>query len=81
MADGDVTLSEPFPTFVRRLTATPSRYAVIDLTPEIVLRAHELLQIPERGDRLIAATAAVLDYPLISRDREIPAGAGIDLIW
>ncbi|MGH7576128.1 MAG: PIN domain-containing protein [Longimicrobiales bacterium] len=74
VADGDVTLPEPFPTFVLRLTATPSRYAIIDLTPEIVLRAHELLRIPERGDRLIAATASVLDYPLISRVRRSRPG-------
>jgi predicted nucleic acid-binding protein len=38
-----------------------------------VARAHELFGIAERGDRLIAATAAVLDYPLITRDPEIIA--------
>jgi predicted nucleic acid-binding protein len=37
--------------------------------------------IPERGDRLIAATALELDYPLITRDPEIAAAAGLELIW
>ena len=47
----------------------------------IVLRAHTLYAIPERGDRLIAATAAELDCPLITRDPEIARAAGVDLIW
>jgi PIN domain nuclease of toxin-antitoxin system len=35
---------------------------------------------PERTDRLIAATAAELDYPLITRDRRIRE-AGVNVIW
>ncbi len=81
MAAGTVTLGESFPEFVRRLETTPSRYLIVDLTPQVVLLAHELLQIPERGDRLIAATAAVLGYPLITRDPEITAVIGVDHIW
>lgn len=81
MADGDFTLGEPFPNFVRRLETTPSRYQVVSLTSDIVLLAHELLQIPERGDRLIAATAAALGYPLITRDEEITRVIGADHIW
>lgn len=81
IADGDLTLGEPFPDFVRRLETTPSRYQVVSLTPEMVLIAHELLQIPERGDRLIAATAAALGFPLITRDAEITGVIGVDHIW
>lgn len=81
MADGDLTLGEPFPDFVRRLETTPSRYQVVGLTAEIVLISHELLQIPERGDRLIAATAAWLGYPLITRDEEITRVIGADQLW
>lgn len=76
-----ITFPEPFPDFVRRLKATPSRYQLVSLTPEIVLHAHELFQIPERGDRLIAATAAALGYPLITRDPEIARVIGADHIW
>lgn len=78
---GDVVLDEPFPDFVERLVLTPSRYQVVDLTPEVVVRAHELFAIPERGDRLIAATAAVLGYPLITRDPEIVAAIGGNHLW
>src|SRR5687767_12740537 len=42
-----------------------------DLTTEIVLHAETLYAIPERTDRLIAATAAVMDHPLITRDPDI----------
>ncbi|HEU4884668.1 MAG TPA: PIN domain-containing protein [Longimicrobium sp.] len=81
MASGSVSLGEPFPDFVRRLETTPSRYLVVSLTPEILLLAHELLGIPERSDRLIAATAASLGYPLITRDAEITRVIGADHIW
>ena len=78
---GDISLEEPFPAFVERLVLTPSRYQVVDLTAEIVTRSHELYGIPERGDRLIAATAAVLNAPLITRDPEIVAAIGGDHLW
>jgi len=81
MAAGDFALSESFPDFVHRLESTPSRYQVVSLTPEIVLHAHKLFQIPERGDRLIAATAAALGYPLITRDPEIARVIGADHLW
>lgn len=81
MANGEFVFPESFPDFVRRLAATPSRFQLVSLTPEIVLHAHELFQIPERGDRLIAATAAALGCPLITRDPEIARVIGADHIW
>jgi predicted nucleic acid-binding protein len=53
----------------------------VDLGVEIVMKAEELYAIRERGDRLIAATAAVLDLPLITRDPEIANAAGVELLW
>lgn len=51
------------------------------LTHEIVRTAHNLFVIPERADRLIAATAASLEVPLITRDPEIAACANVALLW
>lgn len=56
-------------------------FATVDLTTGMVLRAEQLYAIPERGDRLIAATAAELDLPLITRDPEIARVAGVRTIW
>lgn len=81
LLDGDLILGEPFPQFIERLELTPSRYLVIPLTPSIVVRSHALHTIPERGDRLIAATAADLDYPLITRDPAIVAAIGGEHLW
>jgi PIN domain nuclease of toxin-antitoxin system len=78
---GDVVLGEPFARFVDRLELTPSRYQLVPLTADIVLRAHDLFSIPERGDRLIAATALDLGYPLVTRDPEISAAIAADHIW
>ncbi len=51
------------------------------LKTKVVLRAETLHAIPERTDRLIAATAAELDLPLITRDPEIARVAGVRAIW
>ena len=57
------------------------KYHEAELTAEIVYAAQRLYSIPERGDRLIAATAAVLELPLITRDPEIHAAVGVECIW
>lgn len=62
------------------LLASPG-FLVADLTVDVALRSRTLFAIPERGDRLIAATALSLDLPLITRDPEIARIAGLDLVW
>ncbi len=78
---GVFSLNEPFETFVQRLENTPSRYRVVPLDAAIVARSHELFAIPERGDRLIAATAQQLGFPLLTRDPEIGRAIGGDVLW
>ncbi|HEX7048812.1 MAG TPA: PIN domain-containing protein [Longimicrobiales bacterium] len=56
-------------------------YFLADLTADVALRAHALYAIPERGDRLIAATAAVLGLPLITRDPAIARAAAVRRVW
>jgi PIN domain nuclease of toxin-antitoxin system len=50
-------------------------FAAADLTAAVVLEAEGLYAIPERGDRLIAATAVHLECPLITRDSRLGARA------
>lgn len=77
---GRVGLSLPFDRWVEELGKSGS-YIILDLTPPVVVRAHALFDIPERGDRLIAATAAVHGLPLITRDEAIAACADVECIW
>ena len=56
------------------------RFLAAELSVDVALRAESLYGIPERTDRLIAATAAELDYPLITRDPRIRE-AGVNVIW
>jgi PIN domain nuclease of toxin-antitoxin system len=77
---GRVMLALPFEEWARAAFAS-GKYHEVQLTAEIVYAAQRLYSIPERGDRLIAATAVVLDLPLITRDPEIQKAAGVECIW
>ena len=77
---GRLALDGGFDAWVDGILAT-STYAAVDLTVPIVRRAQTLFSIAERGDRLIAATAAELGHPLLTRDPEIGAVAGVEVIW
>jgi PIN domain nuclease of toxin-antitoxin system len=77
---GHVTLNLPFQEWTR-LAFASGKYHEAPLTAEIVCIAQGLYGIPERGDRLIAATAVALDLPLITRDPEIAQTAGVECIW
>jgi PIN domain nuclease of toxin-antitoxin system len=77
---GTVSFPTGFHDWVEGLS-TSGRYHVTDLTLAIVLRAQELFDIPERGDRIVAATASVLDCPVVTRDPDIACAPGVDAIW
>ena len=73
-------LDLPFEEWARAAFAS-GKYHEAQLTAEIVYAAQRLYSIPKRGDRLIAATAIVLDLPLITRDPEIQRAAGVECVW
>ncbi len=75
-----VTLSLPFEEWARAAFAS-GKYHEAELTADIVYVAQRLYTIAERGDRLIAATAVALDLPLITRDPQIAAAAGVECLW
>jgi PIN domain nuclease of toxin-antitoxin system len=75
-----VTLSPSFEEWAR-LAFASGKYHEAELTAEIVYIAQRLYAIAERGDRLIAATAVALDLPLITRDPQIAAAAGVECLW
>lgn len=77
---GRVALPMPFDRWVEELSKSGS-YIILDLTADVVARAHALFDIPERGDRLIAATAAVHGLPLMTRDETVATCAGVESIW
>jgi PIN domain nuclease of toxin-antitoxin system len=76
---GIVRLAGGVTSWTRSLLGS-GRFFAADLSVDVVLRAEALYGIPERTDRLIAATAAALDYPLITRHARIRE-AGVPVIW
>lgn len=77
---GSIRFPDGFSHWVGRLFSSGGFFPV-DLTLVIVLRADELHEIPERGDRLIAATAVHLGYPLLTRDPAIGRAGGVQVVW
>lgn len=80
VARGRLSLDGGFAAWTARLRAHPG-YDLADLSADIVVRSSELLSIPDRADRLIAATAAHLECPLVTRDPEIAKSAGVEVVW
>jgi PIN domain nuclease of toxin-antitoxin system len=52
-----------------------------DLTSAVIMEAEALYAIPERGDRLIAATAVHLEMPLITADPVLVRIASVETVW
>ncbi len=77
---GRLNLSLPFEEWGRTAFSS-GKYHEAPLTAEIVYVAQRLFAITERGDRLIAATAVILDLPLITRDPAIAKAAGVECLW
>lgn len=77
---GRIRLRQSFEQWTADLIAS-RKYLVADLTDDVVRRAHNLFDIRERGDRLIAATAQALELPLMTRDENISACARVERLW
>ncbi len=77
---GRITLETGFLAWEEALFAS-GHFLPVDLTRAIVRSAETLYEIPERGERMIAATAVVLDCPLITRDPQIAAAARVSAVW
>jgi PIN domain nuclease of toxin-antitoxin system len=77
---GRVALETGFLAWEEALFAS-GHFFPVDLTREIVRSAETLYEIPQRGDRLIAATAVVLECSLVTRDPQIAASARVAAVW
>ncbi len=79
---GRIALKLPFDRWVEALFAA-GPYIPADLTSEVVVAAHSLRAIPERRDRLIAATALVLECDLLSRDQQFAKATRgrVSVVW
>ncbi len=64
------------------LSAPQSAFRVAPLTVDIAFRLKEIARtaVPDLPDRVIAATALVLGFPLVTRDGRIRA-SNVETIW
>lgn len=58
-----------------------SNYTISSLDIEIIMRCHDLKSIPELHDRIIVATAILLDAKLITKDMTITNSEEVAVIW
>lgn len=77
---GRLQLSVEFDAWTEALFAGTGFFAA-EITLAVVRRARSLAGIPERGDRLIAATVAELGLSLLTRDPEIARRGGVRTVW
>lgn len=77
---GLIGVDPPFNDFVHRLFGTGNYFAA-PLTPEIIARASTFPPSAQRVDRLLAATAAVMQRPLVSARQDIGHWSGVPVLW
>lgn len=58
-----------------------SNYLWYPLDMEVIMKCHELKKIPELHDRIIVATAMILEAKLITKDTVISATNEVEVIW
>ena len=76
---GGIDLPGGFDRWVDHVEAHPG-FSVVSLSTEVIRVSAGMMGIPERPDRLIAATAVHFGCPLITRDPEIEAD-GLTTVW
>ena len=79
---GRVPLSQPVPAVFAELLEEP-RVSLHPLTPQIGYRAAQLSpsQPMDPADQFIAATALVLDAPLVTSDERLQHIPGLRILW
>ena len=75
-----VQVGTRFDHWVRDLNRSQS-FLISPLTPEVLVHAFGIPQIPDIFDRLIAAAALDLDLPLVSHDQEIVDSRCVEILW
>ena len=63
-----------------RLMEIGSNYTILPLDLTVIKKAEEL-KLPELHDRIVAASAAVLNVPLITKDKAIIRSGYVKTIW
>lgn len=58
-----------------------SNYLLHPLDIDVVMKCHELKKIPELHDRIITATAILLDAKLITKDTKIKVSKEVEVVW
>jgi len=56
-------------------------YEVYPLDTEVINISSKIISVKEIHDRIIIATAKLLDYPLITKDEEIINSEEVECIW
>jgi PIN domain nuclease of toxin-antitoxin system len=80
MRRGIIRADEGFSRWSERLL-DGRRFVAADLTAAVVREAEGLYSIPERGDRLVAATAVHLGCPLLTKDPAIARIRTVTTVW
>ena len=77
-----VKLSQPFnPSELLEALASVDGIELSDLGRAQLERLDQFPDIPEMHDRLIAAEAAALDAPVVTRDEVLSASPAVETIW
>ncbi|MEA3323960.1 MAG: PIN domain-containing protein [Euryarchaeota archaeon] len=66
---------------ILKMTEGSLNYIIYPMAVDVVLKCHELKAIPKLHDRIISATAILLDSVLITKDKKITKSGEAAVVW
>jgi PIN domain nuclease of toxin-antitoxin system len=79
--DGRIRLALSFPDLIAHYQQEPSPFLIQDYTVDVLLAVARYPAIRDPFDRVIVATAYLLEYPLITNDDFLQEGKFVPTVW
>ncbi len=80
ICDGNDKLKDLFLEIIKKITLS-TNYTIYDLNLNVILECRNLINVSEMHDKIIVATARILNSIVITKDKNIIDSKYVETIW